>query len=195
MADEGFAVPAAKNVRELAFRRLDEIILGEIERARPRVRRLRRRYPEAPERELAQRLMDQKKAWAGTGGMLTGLFGLLAVPADLVLVTYLQISIIVDIAVLHRVNLKSRRGQQEVLEILGRGNGIGPIVRAGPPVLARIVLIILRRRGIPILGRAVPLVAVPVSAYLNNRDIQRVGDEAVRHYGTLRRLASKRTSA
>ena len=27
-----------------------------------------------------------------------------------------------------------------------------------------------------------PLVAAPVSAYLNNQHIQQVGDEAVRHY-------------
>jgi hypothetical protein len=181
-------VPLVGNLRELAFRRLDDVILAEMERARPRVRELRKRYPEADPRTLCQRLIDAKKAYAGTGGMVTGLFGLVALPADLVLVTYLQVSLIVEIALVHRVYLKSRRGQQEVLEILGRGNGVGPILRSSPPVLARIALIVIRRRGIPLLGRAVPLVSVPVSAWLNNRDIQNVGDEAMRHFGTLRRL-------
>ncbi len=187
-----YAVPTAPSLRDLAFRRVDQVVLGEIERARPRVKRLRRRYPEAAERELVQRLVDQKLAYAGTGGLVTGLFGLVALPADLVLVTYLQVSVIVEVAVLHGVNLKSRRGQAEVLDILARGNGVGPLVRAGPPVLGRLAISLFARRGLPALGRAVPLIAGPVSAWLNNRDIQRVGDEALRHYGSLRRLEARR---
>lgn len=188
-------VPAAPGLKDLAFRPVDRVILGEIERARPRLKRLKHRYPDAPVKELSQRLADSKMAYAGTGGMVTGLFGLVALPADLVLVTYLQISLIVEVALLHGVNLKSQRAQAEVLEILGRGNGVGPILRSAPPVLGRVALTLLTRRGLPTLGRAVPLVAGPMSAWLNNRDIQRVGDEAVRHYGSLKRLAEKRTAA
>ncbi|RMG20280.1 MAG: hypothetical protein D6729_03285 [Deltaproteobacteria bacterium] len=179
-------------LRELAFRRFDEIVLGEIERARPRIRALRRRYPDAGEKALATHLVHAKKAYAGTGGAVSGLFGLVALPADLLLVTYLQIALIVEIGLVHRANLKSRRGQQEILEILGRGNGVGPLYRSGTPVLARIATRLMARKGIPLLGRAVPFVAAPVSAWLNNRDIERVGQEAMRHYGMVRRLREKR---
>jgi len=33
-----------------------------------------------------------------------------------------------------------------------------------------------------------PVIAAPVSAWLNNKDIQRAGEAAVRYYGTLRQL-------
>ena len=184
--------PRSLGLRNLAFQRFDKLLLSEIQRARPKLKRLKRRYPNANEKDLAQRLIDHKKAYAGTGGVVTGFFGLIGLPADLVLVTYLQTSLIVELAILYRVNLKSRRGQAEVLELLGRGNGVGPLVRTGPTILARVALSILTRRGLPTLGRAFPIIAVPISAYLNNRDIQRVGDVVVRHYGAPLRLASKR---
>ena len=179
-------------LRDLARRRFDEIVLAEIERARPRLKALRKRYPDANPSELAARLIEAKKAYAGTGGAVSGLFGLVALPADLLFVTYLQIVLIIEIGLAHRANLKSLRGQQEILEILGRGNGVGPLYRGGTPILARLAAAVMARRGIPLLGRAVPFVAAPVSAYLNNRDIERVGREAVRHYGMARKLRSKR---
>jgi hypothetical protein len=40
----------------------------------------------------------------------------------------------------------------------------------------------LEKGGLKTFGRAVPLIAAPISAYLNNRHIQEVGDEAMRHY-------------
>jgi len=179
-------------ITELAQRRLDRLIIEEIERARPKLRHLERRLPELPERELARQLIDEKKAYAGTGGMVSGFFGLLALPADLVLVTYLQLRLIVEIGLLYRVDLKSDRGQREVLEILGRGNGVGPLYRAGPTLFGRLVLRILQRKGLPSLGRAVPLVSAPISVWLNNRDIQRVGDEALRLWGSARALRARR---
>jgi hypothetical protein len=41
---------------------------------------------------------------------------------------------------------------------------------------------LLARGGLKGLSRAMPLVAAPISAYLNNQHIQQVGDIAVRHY-------------
>lgn len=182
-----------RGLRALARRRFDEVVLAEIERARPRLKALKRRYPDASPAELTAHLIDAKKAYAGTGGAISGLFGLAAVPADLLFVTYLQIVLVIEIGLVHRANLKSLRGQQEILEILGRGNGVGPLYRSGTPILARIASALMVRRGVPLLGRAVPFVAAPVSAYLNNRDIERVGREALRHYGMARKLRRKRS--
>ncbi|MDF1563959.1 MAG: EcsC family protein [Deltaproteobacteria bacterium] len=179
-------------ISEIARTRLDRLIIQEIEIARPKTKRLKKRYPLLPEADLAQQLIDEKKAYAGTGGMVSGFFGLLALPADLLLVTFLQLRLIVELGQLFRVNLKSERGQSELLEILGRGNGVGPLYRTGPTVFARLALRILQKKGLSSVGRAVPLVAAPVSAWLNNRDIQRVGDEALRQWGRRRQLAEKR---
>ena len=46
----------------------------------------------------------------------------------------------------------------------------------------------LTKRGLASLGRVLPVVAAPVTAYLNNKDIQRAGEAAVRFYGTMRQL-------
>ena len=41
---------------------------------------------------------------------------------------------------------------------------------------------LLTKTGLKAIGRAMPLVAAPISAYLNNQHIQRVGYSAIRHY-------------
>ncbi|MBI5547922.1 MAG: EcsC family protein [Deltaproteobacteria bacterium] len=171
-----------KQLKKLANERFSTLVLAEIRRARERIAELERTYPSASRKELATRLIDAKKAIATTSGAVSGLFGLVSVPVDLVLVTYLQISLLVDIAVLSRVNLKSARAQDDLLDLLGYANGTGPLVRAGPKVLGRIAVSLLHRGGLPWLGRAVPVVAAPLTAWLNNRALKRVGDEALRFY-------------
>jgi hypothetical protein len=42
--------------------------------------------------------------------------------------------------------------------------------------------VLLTKGGLQTIGRAMPLVAAPVTAYLNNQHIQQVGDHAVRFY-------------
>ena len=54
--------------------------------------------------------------------------------------------------------------------------------RSGPKVLGSIAAVLLARGGLKGLSRAMPLVAAPISAYLNNHHIQQVGESAVRHY-------------
>jgi hypothetical protein len=41
---------------------------------------------------------------------------------------------------------------------------------------------LLEKGGLHTLGRAMPLVAAPVTAYFNNQHIQMVGEQAVRFY-------------
>ena len=171
--------------------RLWRVYVDEIGRCRSRVDALREKYPSATVQELAQRLTDTKKTWASTGGAISGLFGLALVPADLMFVTALQLTLIMEIALVHKVNLKSERARDEVFEVLGYSNGADTVNlagRAGPKVLARVAEKILTKRGLASLGRAVPVVASPVVAWLNNRDLQRAGDAALRFYGTIRQL-------
>ena len=179
----------------VAKERLWEVYLGEIGRCRKRVAELRGKYPSADAQELSQRLTDAKKAWAATGGAISGLFGLALVPADLMFVTVLQLTLIMEIALLHKVNLKSDRARDEILEVLGYSNGADTVNlagRAGPKLLARIAERALTKRGLAQLGRAVPVVASPLVAYLNNRDLQRAGAAALRFYGTIRELPRRR---
>ena len=102
-------------VLTVAKERLWEAYVGEIGRCRKRVDELRGKYPSATAQELAQRLTDTKKTWASTGGAISGLFGLALVPADLVFVTVLQLTLIMEIALLHKVNLKSDRRRERGL--------------------------------------------------------------------------------
>lgn len=175
--------------------RLWDVYLSEIARCRSRVAEVQLKYPSAHAQELSQRLTDTKKMWASTGGAFSGLFGLALVPADLMFVTVLQLTLIMEIALLHKVNLKSERARDEVFEVLGYSNGADTVNlagRAGPKLLARIAEKALTKRGLAQLGRAVPVIASPVVAYLNNRDLQRAGEAALRFYGTIRSLPSRR---
>ncbi len=188
-------VPTPKKLKELANARFSDLVLSEIGRARDRVAELERTYPSAGRRELGQRLIDKKKAIAGTSGAVSGLFGLVSVPLELSFVTYLQVSLLVDLAVLHKVNLKSERARDELLDLLGYANGVGPLVRAGPKVLGRITQAILARGGLPGVGRAVPVVAAPLTAWLNNRSLSRVGTEGLRHYSQEEKRRKRAESA
>ena len=183
---------------DLVKERLWRVYVDEIARGRSRVDGLREKYPSANAAELAQRLTDTKKTWAATGGAISGLFGLALVPADLAFVTALQLTLIMEIALVHKVNLKSGRARDEVFEVLGYSNGADTVNlagRAGPKLLARIAEKALTKRGLAQLGRAVPVVASPVVAWLNNRDLQRAGEAALRFYGTIRSLPGRRPRA
>jgi uncharacterized protein (DUF697 family) len=175
-------LPGKAELAALANRQLDDLVLGEIGRARMRLHKLEQRYPSATPRELAERLIDSKKRVGSTAGAISGLFGLVSIPADLLTVTYLQSVLLVELGVLYKANLKSERGRDELLDLLGYANGVGPIVRTGPKLLGRLALTLLERGGLPTLGRAFPVVAAPVTAYLNSRAIERVGEEAIRYF-------------
>src|SRR3954469_22520487 len=186
---------SARVLTEAAKERLWDIYVAEIGRCRKRVDELREKYPSANAQELAQRLTDTKKTWASTGGAISGLFGLALVPADLIFVTVLQLTLIMEIALLHKVNLKSDRARDEVFEVLGYSNGADTVNlagRAGPKVVARVAEKVLTKRGLAQIGRIVPVLASPVVAYLNNRDLQRAGQAAMRFYGTIRQLPGRR---
>lgn len=171
-----------KRVRGVAEEKISDVVLKETARAKTKIDELQQRYPTAGPRELAQRLIDSKKSFAGMVGGVSGVFGVITVPADLGLMVYLQLALLVEVATLYKVNLKSERARQELLDVFGYANGIGPLQRASPKVIGKLATIVLTKGGLETLGRAMPLVAAPISAYLNNQHIQSVGEQAVRHY-------------
>lgn len=169
-------------LKRLAGARLSDLVQQEMARARNRVAEMEKRYPSAQPRELAQRLIDEKKNLAGMVGGISGVFGLISLPADLIFMAWLQLVLLVDVATLYKVNLKSSHNRGELLDLFGYANGMGPLHRAGPKVLGRIVGKMLERGGLHSVGKAVPLVAAPITAYMNNHHIQTVGDQAIRFY-------------
>ena len=128
-------------------------------------------------------------------GGVSGVFGVITVPADLLVMVYLQLALLVEIATLYKVNLKSDRARQELLDVFGYANGIGPVQRATPKVMGKLAALALQKGGLETLGRAMPLVAAPISAYLNNHHIQQVGEQAVRHYDGFSAASAKSKKA
>ncbi|QSQ22374.1 hypothetical protein JY651_45880 [Pyxidicoccus parkwayensis] len=169
-------------MKKLGSTKLSDIIHAEVARARVRVAELEKRYPNTPPKELAQRLIDEKKNLAGMVGGVSGVFGLVALPADLLFMAYLQIILLTDVATLYKANLKTERARGEMLDLFGYANGLGPLHRAGPKVMGKLAAMLLEKGGMHTLGRAMPLVAAPITAYFNNQHIQMVGEQAVRFY-------------
>ncbi|MDC0712829.1 EcsC family protein [Stigmatella sp. ncwal1] len=169
-------------LKKLAGARLSDLVLQEISRSRTRVTDLEKRFPSAGPKELAQHLIEGKKAMASMAGGVSGVFGLISVPADMLFMTWLQIILLVDLATLYKVNLKSERARGELLDLFGYANGLGSLRRTSPKVLGGLAAKLLAKGGLPTLGRAMPLVAAPITAYLNNQHIQGVGEQAVRFY-------------
>ncbi|WP_223639083.1 EcsC family protein [Corallococcus sp. EGB] len=169
-------------LKKLGSLRLSDLIQAEIGRARVRVAQLEKRYPSATTKELAQRLVDEKKSFAGMVGGVSGVFGLISLPADLTFMAYLQLVLLTDVATLYKANLKTERARGELLDLFGYANGLGPLHRSGPKVLGKLAALLLAKGGMTTLGRAMPLVAAPITAYLNNQHIQMVGEQAVRFY-------------
>jgi hypothetical protein len=169
-------------LKKLANTKLSDLVLQEVARSRKRVLELEHRYPSAGVRERAQRLIDDKKHVAGMVGGVSGVFGLMGLPADLTVMAWLQLVLLVDLATLYKVNLKSARARAELLDIYSYATGVDPMKRSGPRVLGKVAEVLLKKGGLQTLGRAMPLVAAPVTAYLNNQHIQKVGEHAVRFY-------------
>lgn len=170
-------------LKALANAQLSNLIVAEVGRAKARIAELKRVYPSATPAELAERLADAKKTIAGTSGAVSGIFGIVSVPLDLVLIAYLQLAVMIDVAVLHGANLKSTRAQDELIDLLNYANGLDPVVRASPRVLGQIAFSLLRRGSFSQFGRAIPVIASPVTAWLNNKAIVRACREAIVFYG------------
>lgn len=184
-----------RGLRKLADSSLNDLVVKEASRAKKKLDSLTQKYPSAGNRELAQRLVDSKKGLASVVGGVSGAFGVISVPADLLVMVYLQMTLLVEIATLYRVNLKSERARQELIDVFGYANGVGPLQRSSPKLLGSLAAALLAKGGLNSLGRVMPLVSAPISAYLNNQHVQAVGDEAVRHYDGFLLAAEKTKKA
>ena len=71
----------------------------------------------------------------------------------------------------------------------------GPLQRSGPKVLGKVAAVLAQKGGFVSLGRAMPLVAAPVTAWLNNHHVQMVGEAALRQYDGFVRAAAKTRAA
>ena len=181
------------NLKRISNERISDLIEREAVRARARVDELQQRYPTAGPRELSQRLIDSKKNIASMMGGITGVFGAVTVPVDLAGMLYLQLSLLTEVATVFKLSLKSERERQELIDLLGYGNGIGPLQRSTPKVLGTLAQYVFLKGGLKTISRTMPLVAAPISAYMNNQHIQQVGESAVRHYDGWERAHQKAT--
>ncbi|MBX5483987.1 MAG: hypothetical protein IRZ16_19355 [Myxococcaceae bacterium] len=169
-------------LKKLADQRLLDIVAREIPRSVKRVNELRRRYPSAPNRELAQRLIDEKKSLAGMVGGISGVFGIFSIPADLLVMAWLELVLHTDIATVYRANLKSDHGRGQILDLFGENYGVGKLTRSTPRAVGTTLGYVLSKGGLKTVGRAVPVIAAPISAWLNNRHIQAVGEATIAHF-------------
>ena len=62
-------------------------------------------------------------------------------------------------------------------------------------MLGKVAGMVAERGGFASLGRAMPLVAAPVTAWLNNHHVQMVGEAALRQYDGFQRAAAKTRAA
>jgi len=183
------------SLRRLGSLRMEDVVGLEAKRARKRMKALRTRYPTAGPRELGQHAIESSKSLASLSGSVSGVFGLVSVPADLLVMAWLQIRMLADIATAYGVDLRFRRARTELLGVLGEANGVGPLKRSGPRVLGKVAEMLATKGGFVTVGRAMPLVAAPVTAWLNNHHIQLVGEAALRQYDGFVRAAAKTRAA
>ena len=179
------------SLRRLGSLRMEDVVGLEAKRARARMKALRTRYPSAGPRELGQHAIESTKGLASLSGSVSGVFGLVSVPADLLVMAWLQIRMLADIATAYGVDLRFRRARTELLGVLGEANGVGALQRSGPRVLGKVAAVLAERGGFASVGRAMPLVAAPITAWLNNHHIQLVGEAALRQYDGFVRAAAK----
>src|SRR5688572_10622130 len=81
-------------LKKLADVQLSDLVVRESTRAKKKIDGLNQRYPTAGNRELAQRLVDGKKGLASVVGGVSGVFGVISVPADLLAMVYLQLTLL-----------------------------------------------------------------------------------------------------
>ncbi|MGF1511769.1 MAG: hypothetical protein ACFB9M_19915 [Myxococcota bacterium] len=166
-----------------ARRRLGSLIEEETKRAALHIELIKMVEPHASSDRVAQVLLQRWSTVAALEGGFTGAAGLFGIPANAVLFTYCQVAVTVSIAQAYNVRLTGRSGEDAVLDVIGRVHGLDGFRRASPRVLGAMAGRLATRRGFRFLGRWVPLLAAPLSARMNQRDLQRTGWEALRRFG------------
>lgn len=180
--------PFGKKTAEAARTRLRDLIAAERQRARLHIQLIRQLEPGASDDRIAHVIVERWTRVATVEGGITGAFGLVGVPLNFLLTAYFQIALVVSIAETYGISLEGEGGEDALLSVVGRAHGIEDIVRASPRILGAIAKALALRHGLGTLGRLVPLAAAPISAKLNERDMARLGEEALRRFGNIVRI-------
>lgn len=170
---------------ELAKRRLGQLIEDERKRARFHIGLIRRQDPPPSDDRVAQTVLERWVKAAMVEGGLTGAAGFIGVPLNVVLFTYFQVAMVVSIAEAYGIALDGKAGEEALLRVIGKAHGFDDLVRESPRILGEVAKAIALRHGLSVFGRLIPMVAAPVSAFLNSREMRRTGDEALRRFGNV----------
>ncbi len=165
--------------------RLRKLIQHERKRAQWHIDLIKRAEPYASKDRVAHLILDRWRNVATVEGGVTGAFGFAGVPLNLLLFAYCQLAVVVSIAEAYGVALDGEAGEKALLDVIGKAHGIEDLVRASPRVLGALARALAIRHGLGTLGRLVPMVAAPISARLNRKELERTGTEALRRFGNV----------
>lgn len=181
-----------------------------VERLAPRaerdVRLIRERNPEATDRQLAVYFKRKYSRAARLEGAGTGAAGIFGLPVDLVALAWIQNRMVLSIAAVYGHDMTDHRDRAAELLILqgihnAREPAIKAIVQASEKAIAKVVLRHLRKEALvlvkqlfrvvgfkftrkALLEKGVPLVAVPISAGVNQVSTQLLANSAIKFYDT-----------
>ncbi|MEM1026380.1 MAG: hypothetical protein AAGJ19_22105 [Myxococcota bacterium] len=164
---------------------LQSLIEEEQRRAELHMQLIRSLEPQASKDRVAHVMIQRWVTVAAVEGGLTGAAGVFGIPLNWILFTYCQVAVTVSVATAYGAKLEGRAGRDAVLQTIGCAHGLGEMVRASPRILGALARRLALRRGLGMLGRWVPVVAAPIGARLNQRDLQKTGDEALRRFGAV----------
>lgn len=165
--------------------RLRQLIQTERRRAQWHIDLIKKSEPYASKDRVAHLILDRWRSIATVEGGLTGAFGLAGVPLNILLFAYCQLAVVVSIAEAYGVALDGEAGESALLDVIARAHGIEDLVRASPRVLGALARALALRHGLGTLGRMVPMIAAPISASLNRRELERTGNAALRRFGNV----------
>lgn len=168
-----------------ARRRLRDLIAQERKRAQLHIELIRRMEPKASKDRLATIMLDRWTKVAKVEGGLTGVLGFAGIPLNLLLFSYCQLAVTVSIAEAYGIELRGDSGEEALVDVIGRVHGVEDLIRSSPRVLGALARALAIRHGLGTVGRLVPLLAAPVSAKLNEREMRRVGEAAMRRFGNV----------
>ncbi|MBK8014513.1 MAG: EcsC family protein [Deltaproteobacteria bacterium] len=172
-----------ERARTVARQSLADLIREEQKRAQLHIRVIRKTEPSASNDRVARVIVERWIKVAQIEGGVTGALGFLGVPLNFVLFAYFQLAAIVSVAEAYGTPLAGTSGEDLILQVFGRAHGLEDVVRASPRVVGALAKALALKHGLGTLGRLMPMVAAPIAAKLNAREMQRVGDEAMRRFG------------
>lgn len=176
------------------------------ERAKRDVRLLRERNPGVTNRQLAVHLKRKHSRAARWEGASTGAVGIVGLPADLALLAWIQSRLVLSIAAVYGHDMGDHLERATDLLIIqgihsSRDVARRALVRATEKALRKLILRHLRKNPLVVvkqlfrvvgitftrkalLEKGIPLVAVPLSAGVNEVSTRLLANQSIRYYDT-----------